>query len=289
MATDSNALATAVQQAVENANIPDDGIEANAQTTENAGVPSATVSTVDQNTQSQPTGSDTQQTTEATTTETQVQQQTQEPTAEEVAERDRAVNIYRMLNDPQMGPGIVKMLAEQLGIPLQPSTPETKPPVPSIKDIITQHLGEEHAFLAPALAPAVEKAVQQLVQPIQRQLMESLVQNEYQNAISQINTETQGDFKKHEPKIVTLMDQFKPGPNVPIKAYLTNLYTLAKATVPTPPPARQVQTVVQRMVKNAQERLPSPSAATESKVVKGPALPTLEEAVMAAIRGEKFE
>jgi hypothetical protein len=235
----------------------------------------------------------TEQTSQSQTTATQ-QSETQNSatqlTDEQRAEQERAINVYKLLNDPKTAPGVVRMLAEQLGIvqTIQQSTTEV-PKEPTIADVIGNALGEEYQFLAPKIAAGIEKAIELRLTPVQQQLVQNQARNEFERAYNELNSATGGDFVKHEQKIVALMDVLKPGKDVPVKDYLNHLYSIAKGA-PTPaPPSQQVRQIVNRMEKNAQANLPSPSAATEQRVIKGPNLPTLEESILAAVRGEVFE
>ena len=199
-------------------------------------------------------------------------------------EQEQALNVYRMLNDPKTGPHVAKMLAERFGI-LQPEKRE-EPKRPTAADYLAQSLGSEYAFLAPKLASGLEGYIQSVVAPLQEQFQRSQVAQEFSQATESLNSSTRGDYAKHESKIVELMDIMRPAPGVPIKSYLSHLYTIAKGS---PPPTGAVQRTVERMTRNAQEALPPPSAATENKVIKGPALPSLQVAIEAALRGERFQ
>lgn len=236
-----------------------------------------------------------QQTQQTQETQTQQTQQTQaQPTAPTAEEQKAALNIYNLLNDPKTAPSVVKMLAESLGLKIDtPQTQQTQPTQtkePTIEEIIANNLGEEYRFLAPNLAKAITQVIDLRVTPIQRRVDESRAEVEFNTAITKLNETSKGDFQKHESAILQLMDRLKPGAGVSVHDYLNELYTLAKGKSPiSTAPASQVQQVVDRMQKNAQENLPSPSAATENRVIKGPALPTLEESIAAALKGERFE
>lgn len=248
-----------------------------------------------ENTQTQQTQqtqeTQTQQSQQTQEPQVQQQQQQQQPTAEEVTaqqkEQEQALNVYRLLNDPNTAPAVVKMLAEQLGI-TQPQVKNTQKE-PGVAEILQQALGEEYSFLAPKLAEGIEKVIERAVTPLQQQVQRESAKVEFQTALDRINNTTKGDFNKYESKITALMDEIKPAPGVSVEKYLSNLYTIAKNSGGPPPPSQQVQQVVNRMQQNAQERIPSPSAATENRVVKGPVLPSLEDAISAALRGERFE
>lgn len=223
-------------------------------------------------------------------TQPQTQTQIQEPTSEEIKQ---ALNLQRMLMDPKTAPAALKMMGEMLGLEVAPQKQQTTQEAakqPTIAEILTANLGEEYKFLAPNLAKAMEQIVGLHVAPLQTQLQQNKLEVEFNNAVAELNKTSQGDFDKHQATVLQLMDRLKPGQGVSIHDYLNELYSLAKGKSPlVSTPNKQVQQVVDKMQRNAQENIPSPSAATENRVVKGPALPTLEQSIMAALNGESFE
>lgn len=252
---------------------------------ENPTLESAVSSAVDSSvSETQETPTEAQQTQE-TPQETQTQETTQQAEGPSSQEIEQAMNVYRILNDPSTAPHVVRALAEKMGLIQPPVTPKEEKP--SLSALLSQSLGDEYAFLAPKLAPALESAFSSALAPLQQQIQRTAVENEYNRAVAELNAETKGGYGQVEQKISDLMDVMKPAPGVPLKTYLANLYRIAGG--PAPSVTQGVQKVVNRMVQNANERIPSPSAATENKIVKGPKLPTVDEAVLAAMRGETFE
>jgi hypothetical protein len=83
---------------------------------------------------------------------------------------DKAAMVDKFYNDPSYARQVLEQLAPQLGYTLSPVTRTpgqqgTAPALPTstegITDLLTQKLGPDLAFLAPALAPAIADAVQQ--------------------------------------------------------------------------------------------------------------------------------
>jgi hypothetical protein len=204
-------------------------------------------------------------------------------------ETEKALNVYKMLNDPNTAPAVIKMLAEQIGLVGEKVEKKEAPQAPSPADILTQALGEEYAFLAPKLAAGLDAYTKAVITPLEQRIQQNSIAAEYDKAVNKLNSDTKGEFAKMDSQISALMDEIKPAPGVSVEKYLNNLYLIAKNSSPASTPAPQVQKVVERMTQNAQERLPSPSAATENRVVKGPALPSLDDAIAAALRGERFQ
>lgn len=207
------------------------------------------------------------------------------PSAEEV---QKALGLYNLLNNPETAPQVIQMLGKQLGLIKEPEAPRQKPP--TISDIVKSSLGEEYAFLGEKLAPAFEQALNAAIAPIQQQLAQTSIKAEFENARQRLNSKTEGDFGKFESEITKLMDTLRPADGVPIEGYLEHLYTVAKYQKGAAPISRETaKKVVTKIQQTAQERLPSPSAASEPRIVKGPKLPSLEDAIAAALRGERFE
>ncbi len=280
--TTENNMPTAAQAAEQALNA-----QINEQQNQETATPQQTNQQVDppDSTQSQPQNQPSNQ-----QPQSQTQQQNQEPTQEEI---QQALNLQKLLMDPKTAPSALRMMGELLGLqvsPNQPAPQQNENKQPSIGEIVAASLGEEYKFLAPQLAKAFEQVISTQVAPLQTQIQQTKMETEFNEAVAKLNKTSNGDFDKHEAAILQLMDRLKPAAGVSVHDYLNELYTLAKGKSPIiNTPQKQVQQVVDKMKQNAQENIPSPSAATENRVVKGPALPTLAQAIEAAARGETFE
>jgi hypothetical protein len=260
----------------------DASLEAASQSIENAPVETAPVETP------------TVETTETAPVETE-QPPVETPEGEKApADEDaqRAMQFWQALQNPETQPHVIEFLAKQAGYSLQKAQTEAAPQETaptSVGEILAQHLGEEYAFLAPKLGSALEQALNAVVGPLREEIVRSRVTSEFDRATAALNERTKGEFKTHEKEIVGLMQRIKPAEGVPLQDYLDDLYHLAKAKKAPSSSTETAKKVVQRIQKNAQEALPSPSAATDARVLKGPNLPTLDEALAAAARGVTFE
>lgn len=215
--------------------------------------------------------------------EEKVESKPEGPSPEEI---EKALNVYKALNDPNTGPQVVRMMADQLGITEKEVKKELQKP--TAVDFFREALGPDYEFLAPKLGGAIDQYMQANLAPMRQQIERANVAQEFNRAIEAVNTKTKGDFNKHEAEIVKMMDVVKPAPGVSTEKYLDTLYKLAKSEKASAP-SSQVKAVVSKMQQNAQENLPSPSAATENRVVRGPSLPSLEDSIAAALRNERFE
>ena len=213
---------------------------------------------------------------------------TQETQTPSQAEMDQALGLFNLLRNPETAPRAAEMLARQFGIIKDPPVKAEQPP--GIKDIIAASLGPEYAFLAEKLGPAMEQAIGSAMAPHIRQTQMNQIQAEFTEARRDLDVATKGDFVKNEAAIIKMMDRMRPADGVPIKDYLNDLYTLAKSSKSQSQVSRETAgKVVSQIKQNASERLPSPSAVPETKMVKGPNRPTLAESIAAAVRGERFE
>lgn len=206
------------------------------------------------------------------------------------ANTQRAVDLFNALNDPQHASNVLEFLARQAGYELKAPQPAQTQQVkePGIADLIAESLGEEYQFLAPKLGPAIEAALNRAINPLRQEIQQTKLSSEVDRAISDLSTENK-DFKQLEPEIAKLMKTMQPAPGVSYKDYLSNLTHIARAKTGNRVPQTTATAVVQRIAQNAKEALPSPSAATENRIIRGPARPTLDEAIAAALNGQLFE
>ena len=271
--TENTQLTAAVEAAVE-ANGTATSEETHAETTQTESTAGAGVSS--------------EATQEAAAAATSDPGETQEAQKPSQAEMDQALGLFNLLRNPETAPRAAEMLARQFGIIKDPPKEETKSP--GIKDIIAASLGPEYAFLAEKLGPAMEQAIGSAMAPHIRQTQMNQIQAEFTEARRDLDVATKGDFVKNEAAIIKMMDRMRPADGVPIKDYLNDLYTLAKSSKSQSQVSRETAgKVVSQIKQNASERLPSPSAVPETKMVKGPNRPTLAESIAAAVRGERFE
>jgi hypothetical protein len=217
-----------------------------------------------------------------------------EPVVEETpktqSEAELALQFYRALQDPNAAPAMVEFLAKQVGLNVQPTikaAPET--PEPSIQDLITKELGEEYGFIAPKLGSAIEKVLGKFIEPLRAEQQKIAAVNEYDKAVAKLNAQTGGDFQKLEPEIVKAMEVLRPSDKATTEQYLSYLYKTVKGQNIQQVTQQAATKVVEKIQRNASEASPSPSAATDSRVIDGPSMPTLDQAIAAAVKGMQFK
>jgi hypothetical protein len=110
--------------------------------------------------------------------------------------------------------------------------------------------------------------------------------NEINNAYS-VMREKYKDWDKIEPKLTTLSDEMPHKPGSDMVKYLDRLYRLYTADVRE---GKAVKDAVDKINHRAKDDTNVRSAETsENTTSRGSKLPTLREAVTAAVRGEKFQ
>ena len=187
------------------------------------------------------------------------------PSQEQIAQ---AMQIYQALNNPNTAPAAVEFLAKQLGFSLssvqQPSapSPREKEAELGIKEMIAKELGDDYAFLAPKLGGAIENVINRALGPMQEQMQRTQVTNEFDRAMADLNTETKGDFGKHENEIVKVLQRLRPADGVSTKEFLRDAYNLARAGKPS----SSSKAVIKAINERAQESLPSPAAGSAVRV-----------------------
>ncbi len=98
------------------------------------------------------------------------------------AAQEKAQLVDRMNSDPAFAKDLITFLAPKVGLalagsgstPTTPATPQASPLADTVMAALTDRLGPELAFLAPALAEAVQQATKAAVSPLERQAAEQV-------------------------------------------------------------------------------------------------------------------
>ncbi|HSX39346.1 MAG TPA: hypothetical protein VLI92_02030 [Candidatus Saccharimonadales bacterium] len=242
----------------------------------------------------------TEQTTETvdkgkeTSTEVKTSETTQQPSAEEVARTeklDKAIRLYEALEDPNVGPSVLRTLAEKAGLLGLNADKTPKQITKSVVDTLKESLGAEYEFLADRLADGIDTIVKQIVteqlKPVQAQTQEAVeraVKADVDSAFAKFES-THKDFKEHEVAMTELSKKLPYTGDYPMEEYLDNLY---KIVTTDKKEAKVIQKTVDKINKNAQELRDSSTEVQETRITKGSKLPSLNEAVAAAMRNERF-
>jgi len=120
---------------------------------------------------------------------------------------EKAALVDRFYQDPAYALQIIQQIAPQLGLTLgrgqgtpgQPGTPAPATASTGLADLLTEKLGPDLAFLAPALAPAIEHVVEQRTRAAVAPLE--------QRAVAQ----TQAQRQAEEDAIMASLDTEHPG------------------------------------------------------------------------------
>lgn len=209
-------------------------------------------------------------------------------------EAKQGIALLKLLQDPKTAVDTMKFLQKQI---LGDETPSTKQQVKSVKQLISDELGEEYQFLADKLGTAFEKAlnihenniIEKQVKPLKQELENAKAAQaakEVDNAWNAISKETKGDLDKYEKEISRLMDRYKPDGQVTMEEYLRDLYEIASSKAKK---AQSLKATNEKINKNANDKQSLSSGVNETRIKRGSTLPSLKEAVLAASRGEVFE
>lgn len=150
-------------------------------------------------------------------------------------ESTQAINLFRALNNPETGPKILKILAQEAGL-LDGSSKETKKEVAkSIKSVIKEKLGSEYQFLADRLGDALEEVVNEVAKERIGKVEERLDNREKAELNKEVDIAMKESFEQYEeiPKNVLakfndLIDEMPPvpGKTKPL-AYFNRLIKIA--------------------------------------------------------------
>lgn len=220
----------------------------------------------------------------------------QEPKKEEEPEEEvdsrvaPALQLYESLRDPTTAAATIAALAAQAGINL--GAPSAAREVK--KDLLTrmrEKVPEEQRFLVDSLAPAINELInehmQEVVAPLavqQEQLQIAEARNQYDSAFNKLEKKFE-DARKFEKEMNELANKFPVSPNVNLEEYMEGLYKIASSDKQS---EKAVNRVVNRVNKTSREVPIKNTNVDETSIKKGSKLPTLNEAVKAAMRGEKL-
>lgn len=219
---------------------------------------------------------------------------TQTETPEQIAHRekvDKALRLFDALSDPNIGKSVVEDLARRAGVIGAQEGKTEKQITSTVVDILKESLGTEYEFLADRLAVGIDKIVKQTVteqiKPVQAQTQEAVeraVAAEVDAVFEKFHT-AHKDAKDYDKEMTELSKKLPYTGDYPMEEYLENLY---KIVTTDKKEAKVIKQTVDKINKNAQELRDSSTEVQETRVTKGSKLPSIDEAVKAAFRGEKL-
>jgi hypothetical protein len=238
---------------------------------------------------------------EATTPETTTTTET--TTAAPVYSEDvqRKIRLAENLLDPDLGPAVLRDLAEKAGIIAAREGTTPKQAAKTTLDVLKENIAPEWHFLfdqkfAKGLEQIIESKVEEKVSSVRQQQqveVENRIKSESEGALDKFY-KTYTDANKFDAKMLDVMKKLPIGEGVTPYDYMEMVYKvvnpeafITKQKTETKQ-STAVKHMVDRMNKNAAEHKPRSSEVTESSVTRGSKLPSLKESVLAAMNGERF-
>ncbi len=207
----------------------------------------------------------------------------------------QALWLLEQLGKPETAIPLIREIAGRTGLQL---TERAAPAVEKVKvqEILGKALGEEYSVLAERLGPAFEQAVGVIVnermQPLQQRLAHQQAQQfqgEVQSTFAALENESKGASKALEPRMLELMDEIHPGKNTSVDKYIRRIYAIAKEDSAAAEAAQRVTKQIQHNAQNATGIPPGGATPNTERVKTGSRLPSIREAVQAAMKGQLLE
>ena len=210
-------------------------------------------------------------------------------------EVSQARELFKALKDPAKAPGIIEYIAKQAGFERRIEQVKTEKQADAVKDDLLEtlksELGDEFDFLTPRLGKALDKILTKKLEEHGKDVRESIDRIEKEKVAVQVSS-TYSELAKHhfgtdeipqdiQTEMSSLMDKYKPGVNMSVKEYLTDMLNGAAARLGVDlKNAKSTQANKDRINKNrtdAPSRLASDRGAiTETRVVGMPSNKTLD-------------
>lgn len=206
-------------------------------------------------------------------------------------EQQAAVELFKALKDPERAGSTLQQLAQLAGLDLVKKA-DQKVLTKGIKDLVKERLGEDNSILAESLGPLLEEVLEKAVEDRLKSIKDDLTEQKrtefaakIEDTWTKLDTETKGLASKLEKQMLALMEDIDPGKNTPPEKYLRHIYKLAKADYDE---AEKIK--AQNTKRDQNKKAPSVQTGVNADRVKsGSRLPTIKEAVEAAVRGETLE
>ena len=173
-------------------------------------------------------------------------------------ELQEARNLYKALKDPSSRSLVLTDLARAAGITPDSTKKEVTEAKKGIQDILDETLGPQYKFLTPSLGKAIEKILdgEREERDTQHKNVEAqIVQQQVDSALGRLSRETKGESRKHEGRMVQLMNQFQASPGTDIYTYLQGIYSIATSGKSARVATQQVTDKIKRNSKDAFGRL----------------------------------
>lgn len=179
-----------------------------------------------------------------------------------------AQNLYKALKDPTSRALVLRDLAQAAGITADSTSQDVRAAKKGIQTILDEVLGPEFKFLTPKLGAALEAVMESEREETREETAKTsqkveaqIVQQQVDSALGKLSTETKGQSRKLEGRMVQLMNTFQAAPNVDVYTYLKGIYEMANAGRANKVATTQLTDRINRNSKDAPGRLASTAAA----------------------------
>lgn len=210
-----------------------------------------------------------------------------------------ALSLFRSVGNPETRKAALEQIARAAGIKLETKADEKKL-VTDINGILKETLGDSYELLSgDKLALAFEKIVKGEVDKVVNPLLEKLSQREQVDIQQKADGALADLWKRKEitdPKkreeisglMTKKMKSLPPGDGISANEYLDDIFALVSSGDNE---ARKVRDKMTRIRTNAKEtdRVSGDGGVEDKRVKTGSKVPSLNESIAAAFRGERLE
>lgn len=215
-----------------------------------------------------------------------------EATPEEI---NNALTFFRALSDPKQRQETLEYLAKTGGYDLT-KRQERQQLLRDTKSILKEKLGDTYELISgDGLAEALDALVDAKVEKLTKPAIEEIERTRLAAQQEKANAEMDSFFKRHDiptdkrdtvaEQMLSKMKFMPPTADADLKSYLDDIYTLASKSRSE---TKVIKETVKRIEQNAKDLRGSGDGGDDNRIRKGSKLPSLNEAISAAVRGEKF-
>jgi hypothetical protein len=225
----------------------------------------------------------------------QVQPEVAEPVVAEVDPRSvQGRELLDLLENPDTSQETLQLLAARLGFTAVQKGATPAVARKSVRDIFKSALGANYAQFGDVFGPAVEEAIKAGI-TAETETLRAELRTSQENSAAREATSTVTSFQKEFSisdatlKLMNTQAEKTPmgaGYRGDLKAYLTDIHKIVKGSLTE---NSAVVKAVNKINRNSSESVPTPTEVNESRVKIGSKLPTLAEALAAALDGKRFE
>jgi len=195
--------------------------------------------------------------------------------------------LYKLLNDPKTRIQTLTALSRASGLDKAETKKEVTAAKKDLKEIVKTALGDEYAFLSEKLSTAFEQVLESeraSNTEVLNRLQANQLEAETNTALERLSSETKGQSKKLENKMIALMDEILPAPGLSTYQYLKNLYRIAASDNSAASATSRMADKIRRNSRDAASRMHSVGRTSDNgKLPAAPAKKGVAAAVQHAI------